>query len=73
MFESTPAFGGISGVVDKFVVPDENIEPSFQGDFVVDAPIQDAPEVEVPTLRQVNKKSRERKRISGTEVHDCPS
>ena len=73
MFESTPAFGGISGAVDNFVVPHENTEPSSQGDYAVDVPIQDAPEVEVPTLHQVSKKSRKRKRLSGTELHDCPS
>ena len=73
MFESTPAFGGISGAVDNFVVPHENTEPSSQGDFAVDVPIQDAPEVEVRTLHQVSKKSRKRKLLSGTELHDCPS
>ena len=61
MFETTPAFCGISGAIDNFVMPAPENTQSI--DSVVDTSILDAPEIEVPTTYRPGKKCRKRRRV----------
>ena len=61
MFETTPAFCGISGAIDNFVIPAPENTQSI--DSVVDTSILDAPEIEVPTTYRPGKKCRKRRRV----------
>ena len=61
MFETTPAFCGISGAIDNFVIPAPENTQSI--DSVVDTSILDAPEIELPTTYRPGKKCRKRRRV----------
>ena len=61
MFETTPAFCGISGAIDNFVIQaPENTQS-------IDTLILEAPEIEVPQQLNIGKKYRERRRVSGDD------
>ena len=64
MFEMTPAFSGISGAIDHFVIPAPAAENTRPVDFAVDTSIVESPEIEVPTTYPLGKKCRKRRRVS---------
>ena len=68
MFETTPAFSGISGAVDNFAQPAaESSQPTPQRDSVEDTAMLGTYECDVPTTYQIGKKSRKRRRISADD------